>query len=292
MWLLDLRTADTRRIAEQPPDTSENSIFRSRPTWSPDSHAVAWTEIVFAGQKSSYRLIIYSLKTGETRRVILKGTPKPGPTGYITLPIVWGKSGLAVFDALQDPPRFTVYTAAGFRLFSGEVDYGLPWIEQFTWLEDGDKEYLAFVVPTQTRNPGPAMDWFVLDAKRATFSPLNGIAELYSLSAPSGLSIYSTASEKGNAVWHLADRQADLAIIDDYIEPDSMFSRLTIAPDGKNVAYITSQRVGNETEYSAVVRDGKGGKLMLNLPRSYDTPSIAWGATGWRVRRVSAPIPK
>ena len=185
-----------------------------------------------------------------------------------------------------------MYDETGLKLLDIEFEFGWPTFADFTWLSDGDKISLAVIVPAQTQDRGPAMDWFVLDAKRATFNPLNGIAELYSLSAPYGLSIYSTASEKGNAVWHLADRQADLAIIDDYIEPYSMFTRLTIAPDGKNVAYITSQRVGNETEYSAVVRDGKGGKLMLNLPRSYDTRSIAWGATGWRVRRVSAPIPK
>src|SRR5438067_1104032 len=70
---------------------------------------------------------------------------------------------------------------------------------------------------------------------------------LYSLSAPSGLSIYPTTGDQSKAVWHVAASGAELGTIPGSIASSEFFKSLAISPDGTRIAYVTQQAADNVT---------------------------------------------
>lgn len=130
IWILDLPTSQTYRIAEQPPDAqwagpAAAGIYtlRTTPSWSPDGTELAWMEFLvnldsFAGdrQTGTAQLVTYNLLRGSSR--VLDSFPVVLPGSLVSyIWVNWSSSGILVSQAAQysDSPawRHRVYDSEG-----------------------------------------------------------------------------------------------------------------------------------------------------------------------------------
>ncbi len=141
-------------------------------------------------------------------------------------------------------------------------------MSEFGWIKNGGQDSIAVLANDNQGNPG----WLLMDPLSGIVTQMPGVPEMYSLSAPNGLSLY--VGSMGSAPdWQIAapgKQIARLGSIDDLF----VFSQaLAIAPDGQSLAYVKG---GDLFEFT----DGTVSKVGIS-----DVDSLAWGPIGWRVRR-------
>jgi hypothetical protein len=273
MWLLEIKSGQAQRISQQP----EVEIQRSDPTWSPNGDFVAWTELLYDTQV--HQVMIYSPQQGTTTSFVLPLAMEnvPFPTA---LQIEWGAPGLAIMHTLDMSVGATIYiySADGEPLFSTEpMPLSYPW---FTWVEDGNEEYIGTIdiQTSDTTTIGNLLIWTLIDPQTGQIYVPDGVPELYSKSAPDGISIYSVTTEEEGTVWHVAKQGTSIGTLEDMLYPAFFINQLAISPNGTQVAY--------RTQMGVMITDGRTQQGVA-IEDDNQRPLLTWGATGWRIRRVN-----
>lgn len=283
IWILDVPTNNAVRVVDQPsdalfmtPNVPDKYILRSDPAWSPDGSAVAWTELSQDGSTTAnqtVRLVVYTLDS-KTSRVIADNIPQAAQSIPTPLKVEWGVPGLAVENIVATPSdpsgvqdTITVYDTSGKRLSTAPIAR----MSEFGWIRNGAQDTIAVLANDEQGNPG----WLLMDPLSGAITEMSGVPEMYSTTAPDGLSLY--VGSMGSAPnWQIAapgQQIARLGSIDDVF----VFSQaLAIAPDGQSLAYVKGGDLFIYTE-------GAVSKVGIS-----DVASLAWGSVGWRVRRLAS----
>ncbi len=263
VWVMDVVTGQTTAL----PGGSEEAVFRTSITWSPDGTQLAWNE--------NHQLAIHDFGSGQT----LLATTLPGgggDAGHIAVASLnWGESGIftvhqggigAVRDGLEQ--SLTVYEATGKIIFTAEVGSGLLkaylryptlWIQQHT----------TGVIALGYRVEGGNL-WDLIDPVSAAAVTTTSIPELFS---PFALESSTTVLVDSQNQWWLIDSSGALTPLD---LPAPVFSpQITLSPDGRSVAYAA--------DGVYVRRDGET-RLILGDSTPSQEVSLAWSAPRWRLR--------
>ncbi len=266
IWLMNADTGEATRIADQKSTFDPNlwiNILRSDPTWAPDSSAVAWSELTTDGQgKRINQIVIYDLATKSSKTLPLDiDTSKMWYPAAVS--VEWCDLGLAIrlIDSVpaSDPNRndkVIVYSPEGKELYRfGVGSWGTDWIK--------DNGKTVLVIHQRIDNQPHDV---LLDPQTGQRSDFNGTLVLYSLSAPDGVSVYQE-----NGGWVLARP-------DDTKDRLGVAGSITISPDGKQVAYLRFPPDNDRYPRIAFVYG------ITSPIAEGNVVSIAWGATGWRVK--------
>jgi hypothetical protein len=274
IWLMEIATGNAVRIADQPPDArfagngkDEKFTLRASPSWSPDSKALAWGEIVgnkttsdgsFAGYEQ--HLVVYDIAR-KRQTVILKDMPAyNGITGGDA--VYWGESGIAVLinpgaGEPTDPstPTLFLYDSAGKLLLRqplDTVDTKDRWYD-FAWAKDGPKEF--GLIYTEDQSSGSLL----FDPQTGQVTTLSGRIEHASATALDGIHLtYDDGLNilpPGKDPVHIADSTV-----------------AAISPDGQQVAYITGE---DDEAKGWIYHDGQ--TMPLSLKPGQKLTDLAWG---------------
>lgn len=272
--LYDLTTRTATPIATQPEGATFNTgeparaIVRSAPSWSPDGAALAWTED--AAPAATRSLMVYTLGSAAPQTLV---ADLPLQAGFRqTLPVRWGDAGIALHSvtAATDPAA-TAPMVDAFLFYSPQGDL-LAWtpvtpaqgeyIYDFQWIDDRGTDKLGIIYSTGR--------WDVIDPADGSLAPLNGSPELYSLTAPDGLSVvFGVAAMPGGAVFTWRAGATPLP----YTGP---FEWLGISPEGDAVAYA-------DQGVAYIWRDGTSEPIWGTNNWNSVASDVIWGPTGWRV---------
>ena len=204
IWILDVPSRHTFRIADQPADASFNGpeqpgtyTMRQGLTWSPDGKSVAWIEIpvtpesALADGQYINRIAIkfYDLATRETHFVDMFDVTGESPrTGIDQYGLGWNGAGIVLeMRAAQFSGGASTY-----RLYSVTGDSYYDMVSSASGYTDSvthnGEEYLV-----NSRHPGQWLNW-----ETGETAPVAGHLELYSPTAPRGAIFYQVDGE-----WHL-----------------------------------------------------------------------------------------
>lgn len=271
--LQDLTTQAATTIAVQPEGATFNAgeparaIVRSAPVWSPDGGALAWTED--AAPEAVRSLVVYTPATA-TAQVLV--TDLPLQAGFQqTLKVRWGNGGIALHsvtaaEATATQPTidtFMIYSPTGALLASATVAPAAgEYVYDFQWINDAGVDKLGVIYSTGR--------WEVIDPATGTIAPLTGSPELYSLTAPEGLSVvFGVTSLPTGIVFTWRVGQTPLA----YTGP---LEWLGIAPTGDALAYA-------EQGLAYSWRDGVSEPIYGTNDYNMIVSDVVWGPTAWRV---------
>ncbi len=278
LWILDLPSSQTFRIADQPPGAHWNGInlpgkyvLRTLPSWSPDGQHLAWTEILLDTPHttndlngSSAQLIVWD-SASQISRMIASGLPG-AYASELNLYVKWGRPGIALFvgsipGMIHDPidEEFRVYDVDG-QVITQVAIRGTYTMWALEWIQAGSRDYLF------DRWDPERETW--LDWQTAQDVSSAGVPELYSLSAPNGASFtwldgQLTLIFPGKAPINLGE---DMQIFG-------------ISRDGQWAAYGPSEKGAYETTIEIRSADRT---VRLGVYISVD--QVVWGPVGWRAR--------
>lgn len=276
LWMCDTEQNTLVKIGGQPADASfmagdipDSATIRSAPAWSPDGAQIVWVEQTYPNP--NYSLMIYTLAQNTIIQVPLLGLPVPveRSTPY---PVMWGDAGIMLIVYALDEMTFVTtetlylfdnngqYLRYAFIGSAGEND---DVINERILVRHEDREYLGLAYARA--------GWVMMDILSGAKQPMPGIPELYSRTAPNGLTLDVELTPDQGYVWHISDRS------EEPILADLSRQRLSLSPDGSRVAYGTDQ-----------IRVWTGGQ-QLALEGSGDfeddpTASLVWSSMAWRVR--------
>src|SRR5258708_21046758 len=280
-WVLDVATGAPTRVHDKPSDASlqqdgksDKFTIRIDPTWSPYSKALAWTELVVdksSSDASTQQLVIYEL-VQKTQKVIVSDLPtQSGST--TTLKVEWGNPGLAIWTITSGPDaKGKLHSQDALILFNADSKLlstvKIASLYEFKWIKDSEKDYIAILAQGPENAPLSEPQWLLLDPTSGQIAGMPGVPEMYSLLAPSGLSLYP-GSIGTLPEWQIAG-VGKLGNVDDVYA----FSHvLGISPDGQQIAYVKQGA-------AYVYNKGKTTKIAPS-----DVYGLAWGPVAWRVRR-------
>ena len=272
--LQDLTTQAATPIATQPEGATFNAgeparaIVRSAPAWSTDGGALAWTED--AAPESVRSLVVYT-PASATAQVLAADLPLQAGFQQ-TLPVRWGGGGIAlhsitaVAEATAAQPTidtFLIYSPQGALLASATVTPAAgEYVYDFQWISDAGVDKLGVIYSTGR--------WDIIDPATGAVTALVGSPELYSLSAPDGLSVvFGVTSLPNGAVFTWRVGQTPLA----YTGP---LEWLSISPSGDGLAYASQG-------LAYTWRDGVTEPVYGTNDYNMVVSDVVWGPTGWRV---------
>jgi hypothetical protein len=207
IWVLDVPTSETYRIADQPadavydgPEAPGRYVLRTGLSWSPDGQQVAWFELALdtvtaTGDQSigTGQLVTYDFASG-TKHVVVSFPLTEDDAVLDFYGVAWGRPGITLRIGLPQadyPRELRVYDPA-----SGEVlaqtdldDFTPSWVYSASWLQDGDQDYLFDAQYGKGR-----MDW-----QTGEIEALDEAPRLVSPNAPDGAQFYYTGE-----TWMLA----------------------------------------------------------------------------------------
>src|SRR5258708_2905246 len=250
LWLMDMATGTATRITEQPDGASfqqagtpDRIEIRSTPAFSPDSQMLAWTEILIDKTQNpdqSAQLVIYDIAHKSSKIIVPRLPPQYGVPGALQLQ--WGTPGIAIWSVTSSTDakgQFAVqnnlllYDTAGKQLsilYVGEI-------YEFGWIKDGDRDYLATLGKGSANQPVDQTQWLLIDPLSGRVFGMPGVPEMYSLSAPNGLSLFA-ASVSTVPDWQIGapgQTGAKRGALDDVY---TFSHAVSISPDGRQVAYV------------------------------------------------------
>lgn len=282
----DLQTGALTRIAGQPENASffqegvpDNATMHGAASWSPDGTQLAWTE--FGYPEVEMRLVVHTLAAGETRTIIPALPPQYGtPTN---IEVQWGAPGLLYQSFEYDPTaQLPVSSIHVIDPATGAATYSLTVPEpagggdvfpiRFLWIDNAGVPSIGAQF-----NDG---HWEVIDPATGEIARMPGLPELYSLTAPSGVSAVLEPRQTGD-FWLAREGGAETAVDLDLQTDDP--DGITISPDGAALAFFS--------EGSAYVYQG-GTVSPVPNSQAVDTftpNGLVWGPTAWRVWPFVSP---
>ncbi len=291
IWVIDTTNGNSQQVAKQPRDaayqkvgTPNKYVIRSDPTWSPDATALAWTELQVSGDKApgdiGQQLVVFDMSHAADPNyagaVIVPNLPaRPGADAG--LEVRWGAAGLAVWtitggtDAngnftAQD--ALSVYAPDGKLITTKKIDT----LSEFAWVHDGDRDYVGMLSKGSADAPSKDLQWLLLDPRNGTLNGMPGVPEMYSLTAPDGLTVFP-ASMGTSPDWQIVGLQHPVVKLGNLDDVYAFSHVLGISADGQQVAYV---KQGAAYVYN-------NGSTIKIAPS--DTYALVWGPTGWRVHR-------
>jgi hypothetical protein len=291
IWILDPVTTESYRIADQQLDATwdvpetratQKFILRSNPVWSPDSKSVAWTEYIHEPDKpDALRLVSYDL-SASTVKVIIPGLPKQYDSSYPTAGLLWGRSAIAVLNITTPSNSKTepnveigLYAPEGKALLSIPLPVGtITSMAQLVWITDQGREYLSYWAGST---------WRVIDPATGKEADMVGVPELYSLTAPAGLSAFPNGK-----TWQIEiSGQPSVNISGTYPFPPEARcgAGISISRDGQSVVYTAPLNDGR-LSHTLTVYAGKKATMMTSDCHTFPFGIIGlvWGPTAWRVK--------
>ena len=270
----DLATRTATPVAVQPEGATFNAgeparaIVRSAPSWSPDGSALAWTED--AAPEAVRSLVVYTPASASAQVLV---SDLPLQAGFQqTLPLRWGGGGIALHsitaatDASAAPPTvdtFLIYSPQGTLLSSAVVTPAQgEYVYDFQWIHDSGVDKLGVIYSTGR--------WDLIEPASGAIAPLVGSPELYSLSAPDGLSVvFGVTPLPAGAVFTWRVGPTPLP----YTGP---LEWLSISPGGDALAYA-------DRGIAYTWRDGVVEPIYGTNDYNMVVSDVVWGPTGWRV---------
>ncbi len=294
IYLWNLTTALATPIALQPwnaslEDGKTRYTLRSKPAWSPDGNALAWTEIATdqtAGQNvklEDEHIAVYDLTLHKTLTFTpqlpahmfyganpLMGEVSPGPDGLIAL-----RAYGSVAKGKAPPLWFYIYDRTGHQLAQvsdpATTDEGYAYGD-LIWLSGLDKPYLSCINCTTK-----------IDPQTGEISPLNGSPELYSPLAPNNLSLYygNDSGTESNTTWVIAFNGKQVGKFGSARIAD--LSDVAISPNGMYVA--TANYAGQGSTAGVIIFEAWNRRTLSD---TVNLIGMGWGPMAWRVHPDSA----
>lgn len=277
IWLYDLMTNQSQRIASQPGNATfgsgnatETFVRRSSPAWSPDGTALAWVEHL-ANTNMSQELVIYDVARGAERRryglTISGDQPVLGP--------VWGMAGIALRAPLvaANATQAQGVGAEMFLIFDNNGDlknsfqYAPPLnvsIYDFAWVSQGVGEFLGLLY-----NNGV---WSLVDPATGVQAALTGQPERVTATQVSSAGVYPATGPVGPSGFAWVVRMdGQVAALGFTGWP----GQVAVSPDGRAVAY------SSDAVY--IVRGGQ----VTRVPgtEGINGAYVTWGWNTWRAQQ-------
>ncbi|HYO89081.1 MAG TPA: hypothetical protein VER79_10550 [Candidatus Limnocylindrales bacterium] len=281
LQLLDLTTDKSRPIAAQPPTFAvtddgqiTDGVTRSRPVWSPEGTALAWTEQDYPASGGTARLLTYDLVTGETR-VLDESLPQVTMSANgLPTDLAWGHTGLVVFT---NDPDSGVETLRFYDPNTGMQQSisvsGEPWrpVSGLLWVNTGDAGEQVIV------QAGPWL-WWRVNPATAEVNRFCGALEGVCSAAPdeSLRLIWDTALAQSDGEWRIvAPDGAEVVAFDasrplQYAPPTL---GVVLSPDGSRAAY---------PEAEAITAYDMGEFTTVDVPAGLSNIQLYWGWAEWR----------
>ena len=278
IWLLDVQSGQTVRIADQQPDAQWNGIsvpgkytLRTRPSWSPDSQHLAWTEIQIDTPRSVYdlngskaHLVVWDVKDNSTH-VLDANLISPVPH-ELDLDIKWGRPGIGLMSGWQpgqaSDAELRVYEPVSGKLITQVTvpnAYSMYWLE---WIQSGGVDYLF-----NSLSPDDAT-WLNWQTAQADVRP--STPQLVSLTA--GNSASFSRKDRHLILTFPGQKPIDLG--------DKM-DVYGISRDGQQVAYGYREVTPDNLGYLTHIIIGSAGQATEIKPYK-GINQVIWGPTGWR----------
>ncbi|MEO8609064.1 MAG: hypothetical protein ABI690_14335 [Chloroflexota bacterium] len=275
IWILDLPSRQTFRVADQPADAVWNGpvepgkyVLRTQSVWSPDGQQLAWVEFLAAlipitndTRTDTAQIIVYDLVSQTTRLIdSFPVSNRLARSGLFTLN--WGEAGIVLNRLINDQ----AVTALEIRIYdlSGSVITEIH-SERLTpdqWIQYQEQAYLF----DQRGNFDQWLNWHTGEAEAMPGSP-----EMYSLTAPDGASLFASGD-----TWSLALPDQPPVDLGEDIRP------FGISRDGQSAVYGRWE-LNPATGYFAYTVLVQSQGQLIEIGR-YQNVQPVWGPTGWRVR--------
>jgi hypothetical protein len=298
IWLLDIATGNAVPIAEQPPNPSfceeskpSSFIRRPKPTWSPDSKALAWGESEITPRTKGptpNRLVIYNLEK-KKQQVIVANLPGNQNITH-GQEVDWGDPGIAnvvfpvPFDQTFEITDVYIYRTNGTLLFRQRLYGSRPCLignRDSQWVKGGSKSLLDICIDFVDNENNERQ--VLIDPLTLRQSELSGHAELYSPIALDALGIFSAVGGDSVVTWHITFKGQ---IVKDIVWGSTrndfyaFRDRVAISSDGQRIAYHVNNR-----DLFIYNQNGQTIAVQLPLGKSDTISWIGWGPTAWRIRR-------
>jgi len=274
IWVIDLARGSSNTVAGQPDNAGFASdsraasyVMRPAPAWSPDSKALAWSEIrVPEKDNAAVEHLVYVSLAERTMKEIKDDVP-----AYIGLSegttVSWGQTGIltewyAPTTQSADPGDYvTVFATDGTQLRRIHLPDKVCPCDNAFWARTNKKDSIilqngldqTFVISSDTRTPEALKDRL----------------EMFSPQAPDGISAYSDIQDN-KTMWHiipaLGKPPVDIGAAD----------QVTIAPDGQRAAFLKEGKL-------YLFSNGRATEVKLNLQGKDQVTEIAWSAVNWRL---------
>ena len=281
IWILDIVTGDGVRVADQVSGATMTGggtlITRSAPAWSPDGTYLAWTELKMPG--FSFYLAIYNTLAGTTQSLPITGHVY-GDAGSISppLPVKWGRGGIAVQDYILAQAtgigtyQYQIFEPNGTSLGTFTPNAGSAKLVDFTWIEDGDLDYLGVLFDDGT--------WHLLNPKSGMETVYTGTMELYNPQFPNRHRLQVTYQGTQNSIFtaHVTSPNTASTVLP-YSNGD--LDKYSISPTGNTVVYT----VFGINQGSYIWSDGVLQKIITGA--NFAT-NVVWGYSEWRLGEGSA----
>jgi hypothetical protein len=279
VWVYNLTTSASVRVADQPADTADPTkqfhhwINRPTPAWSPDSTQLAWVELASGSQ-----LAIYDVASQKNMLTVdVPGYTGPGEGTNTGETVAWSSAGIA-YTVLEVPGDFVAPTPhMTFYLYSTNgkqlIAQSLP--EQtcgiYGWAQDSKTNK---PVPLFCNDNTGAPSAF--DLTRKITIPFPGRLTLYSSSGTgSGVTITCDVPPDPaiqacpTSCWPLGDTKSRL------INP--LLTTAGISPDGQNLVDIDPEANAAYTVYSGSSQTPT--TYPLDVPGKSKVDWVGWGPT-------------
>jgi len=296
--VIDRATGAISLVAGQRPDATYRTTrpeaeanayhVRSAPAWSPDGTRLVWTEVLIRGEVSPVPgdsappyLVVCEVQC-EYPDVGPSNFPRQA--GSSPLPVIWGEAGIAVLSydfnyqaSGRAASSRTVLTYDDSRSPSWRAFAVMTGPNNMIWVHVGERDYVSvseYCMLGLRECTGLADYWALIDPDNGAVSPMPGVPELYSVTAPLGVSA-ANLNPADTIRWQLTWPNQQQT----YLEPRQFGEDLpkpviAIAPDGQQIAYA-------DDKGQAFLMDGTR-TIAIRAPRA--VLGVFWSPMAWRVR--------
>lgn len=281
IWLWNIPTGFSARIADQPPgatygsgNPNETFVIRSTPSWSPDGLRLAWIDTI-TGPNFRQELVIYDM----TLNAVRTRTPLSVP-GRLAVGPKWSISGLLIRVPVSNQgsvnETFLIYDANG-NLRNTVLQSLTKLVYDYFWVTQAGREFIG--VSFQDGS------WLLIAPETGSALVPNGLPELYNASSANTTSALYYPDATGFR-WSVVYYGQQFPI-----NFGGYANQISIAPSGTGIAYVS------DAVY--VLYPGRiGGGEVIRVPGTERISGnrlayVTWnGQSAWRIQlREPGPLP-